>query len=75
LNGAAEGALLPVSSYHPGGANITMCDGAVIFVANTIDTNNLPWISDPGVTDASRYGVWGRLGSARGGEVQGTEGM
>jgi prepilin-type N-terminal cleavage/methylation domain-containing protein/prepilin-type processing-associated H-X9-DG protein len=75
LDSAAEAALLPVSSYHPGGANITMCDGAVIFVANTIDTNNLPWISDPGVTDASRYGVWGRLGSARGGEVQGTEGM
>ena len=52
-----------------------MCDGAVIFVADNIDTNNLPWISDPAVTDASRYGVWGRLGSARGGEVQGTEGM
>lgn len=72
---AWEGAVLPVSSYHPGGANVTMCDGAVLFVADNIDTNNLPAISDPQVTDASRYGVWGRLGSARGGEVQGTEGM
>ena len=65
------------SSYHTGGVNVAMADGAVRFVAETIDNGNLVNASgNPLQTNAtsSRYsgtspfGVWGALGSMDGGE-------
>jgi len=54
---------VPASSYHPGGANVAMCDGAVRFIEESIDTNgsqnSTP--SNPGYTTPSRYGVWGAM--------------
>ena len=68
------------SSYHSGGANVAMCDGSTRFVDETIDTGDLSLtLKSSGTTDPyyvwnyigpSRWnGVWGQLGSQKGGEV------
>jgi len=78
---ALAGGLMPsASSYHSGGANVAMCDGSTRFVDETIDTGDLSLTLKPsGTTDphfvnnyigSSRWnGVWGQLGSQKGGEV------
>lgn len=69
-----------VSSYHPGGANVAMCDGSTRFVNETIDTGDLSLaLLGSGATNVHYVwnyigpcrwgGVWGQLGSQRGGEV------
>jgi len=58
---------LTASSYHPGGVNVVLCDGAVRFINENIDAG-LP--SDSGKnTGVSARGVWGAMGSIKGGEV------
>lgn len=57
----------PPSSYHPGGVNVSMMDGSVRFISDTIDTGNLT-AAQPSSSAPSPYGVWGALGSKRGGE-------
>jgi prepilin-type N-terminal cleavage/methylation domain-containing protein/prepilin-type processing-associated H-X9-DG protein len=59
----------PPSSLHPGGVNVAMCDASIQFVSETIDTGNLTANQGNTYTGASRYGVWGSLGSKQGGEV------
>jgi hypothetical protein len=67
--------VVSASSYHSGGVNLVLCDGATRFVSNTVDVGsdlNLP----PGGTTAtpeaptaqSRYGVWGAMGTPQGKE-------
>ena len=59
-------------SRHPAGVHGLMGDGAVRFIAETIDTGNraLPPPDAPGQPNAqSPYGVWGALGSKSGGET------
>jgi prepilin-type N-terminal cleavage/methylation domain-containing protein/prepilin-type processing-associated H-X9-DG protein len=75
------GAISPAaSSYHPGGATVAMCDGSTRFVNETIDTGDLSLaLLGGGATNVHfvwnyvgpcRWGgVWGQLGSQRGGEV------
>jgi prepilin-type processing-associated H-X9-DG protein len=55
---------VPASSHHPGGAVVAMCDGAVRFIDQSIDTNNSPdqTISSVSYLRAkSVYGVWGAM--------------
>ena len=61
-------AILTTNSYHQTGVTIAMCDASVRFITNYIDAG------DPSVTPpvtalgASKWGVWGALGTAKGGE-------
>ena len=54
------------SSYHPGGANISMADGSVRFINEAIDTGRLT--DNPVDKGRSPYGVWGAMGSINGEE-------
>ena len=65
-----SGFINPVSSYHPGGATVAMCDGSVRWVANEIDAGDPTQSqSNPSTyKGASIRGVWGALGTIAGGE-------
>jgi prepilin-type N-terminal cleavage/methylation domain-containing protein/prepilin-type processing-associated H-X9-DG protein len=68
----AQYVVTPLSSFHNGGAQVAMCDGAVLFLTDTIDNNNLPDYSGstyPTATEPSKYGVLGALGTAAQGET------
>jgi len=63
-------------SRHTGGVQVLFGDGAVRFMADSVDTGNttLPPPDAPGQPAAqSPYGVWGSLGSVRGGDVSAIE--
>ena len=56
-------------SLHTGGAQAAMADGSVRFVSSSVDAGNQATVPPPATGGgASPYGVWGALGSARGGE-------
>lgn len=60
--------LYSAGSFHPGGVQVTLVDGAVRFIPETIDTGNQQ-ASDPGPSNQeSPYGVWGGLGTRSLGE-------
>ena len=67
-------ALMTASSYHPGGVNAVMADGAVRFVSEIIDAgdpNQVPITVSSNhmrYTGVSQWGVWGALGTIRGAE-------
>ena len=68
--------LISASSNHTGGVNIAMVDGSVQFISDTISSGDPNY--EPGKPDwpgnwweyrgKSTYGVWGALGTIRGGE-------
>jgi prepilin-type N-terminal cleavage/methylation domain-containing protein/prepilin-type processing-associated H-X9-DG protein len=74
--------LTTANSYHSGGVNVAMVDGATRFISDTINVDNLDKnlvqyeLDKTGVditngrkySGASIYGVWGALGSASGRE-------
>jgi prepilin-type processing-associated H-X9-DG protein len=65
--GDQDNIVLPPQSTHPSGVNGVMCDGAVRFFTNNINTGNLGvQVNKDG---ASPYGVWGALGSIAAGDV------
>ncbi|MFN3149488.1 DUF1559 domain-containing protein [Bremerella sp.] len=65
--------LYSAGSYHPGGCQVGMADGAVVFISETIDTGQLDK-APPTQEECSQgpvtspYGVWGALGSINGAE-------
>jgi prepilin-type processing-associated H-X9-DG protein len=73
-------AIITASSYHPGGCNVTLCDGSVRFISETVDAGDptrtvqqmpeWPGSGNPqNYSGPSPYGVWGALGTVRGGET------
>jgi prepilin-type processing-associated H-X9-DG protein len=65
--GDHDNVVLPPNSAHPGGVNGAMCDGAVRFFTDNINTGNL---GVPQTRDGpSAYGVWGATGSIAGGDT------
>jgi prepilin-type N-terminal cleavage/methylation domain-containing protein/prepilin-type processing-associated H-X9-DG protein len=61
--------LMTASSYHTGGAQFLMADGSVRFVSQNINTGNLGVPTTRGAR--SPYGIWGALGTRKGGEPVG----
>ncbi|HEY1066082.1 MAG TPA: DUF1559 domain-containing protein, partial [Pirellulales bacterium] len=55
------------SSYHSGGVNVVMGDGAVPFISDRIDTGSLT--SPEPMRGPSPFGVWGALGSKNAGDI------
>lgn len=64
-----EWGIFTPTSNHPGGVNICMADGSVHFIRETIDTGDLTQPEGHLQNRAdSPYGVWGAMGTIRGGE-------
>jgi prepilin-type N-terminal cleavage/methylation domain-containing protein len=58
--------VLSASSYHPGGVNTVLMDGACRFISDTVDSGDLTKMRP--VDGESPYGVWGAAGTPSGGE-------
>jgi hypothetical protein len=70
-NSASTVSILTANSYHQAGVTIAMCDGSTRFVSDTIDAGD-PSLTPPVTAfGASKWGVWGALGTAKGGESLG----
>ena len=61
--------IFTMSSNHPGGAQVLMGDGRVLFINENINTGDLT--AAPVQQGPSPYGVWGAMGSVSGGELPG----
>jgi prepilin-type N-terminal cleavage/methylation domain-containing protein/prepilin-type processing-associated H-X9-DG protein len=57
-----------VSSNHGDGATISMCDGSVRWIASQIDCGDLSVAHSTTNAGPSLWGVWGALGTVKGGE-------
>ncbi|MDR2756204.1 MAG: DUF1559 domain-containing protein [Planctomycetaceae bacterium] len=63
--------LVAASSYHSGGVNVSLADGSVQFVSETIDAGSLTNTTTPVSNGSSPFGVWGAMGTINGGESKG----
>jgi prepilin-type N-terminal cleavage/methylation domain-containing protein len=79
-NKSGSMAIMPASSFHPGGVLAAMCDGSVRFIDETINAGDasstttatggsVSAISNPAYSGRSIRGVWGALGTINGGET------
>ncbi len=60
--------LVSASSYHTGGVNVSLGDGSVRFVSDTVDCGPMTDTTTCVMGGASPFGVWGAMGSINGGE-------
>jgi prepilin-type N-terminal cleavage/methylation domain-containing protein/prepilin-type processing-associated H-X9-DG protein len=64
--------MISATSYHSGGVNVSLVDGSVRFVSDTVDsgpaTNKKFDTTDGNVSGASPFGIWGAYGSRDGNE-------
>jgi type II secretory pathway pseudopilin PulG len=58
-----------ISSNHGDGATVSMCDGSIRWISSQIDCGNLAQPHSLTHTGPSLWGVWGSLGTIRGGEL------
>ncbi|MFM8890115.1 MAG: DUF1559 domain-containing protein, partial [Planctomycetia bacterium] len=56
------------SSYYPGGVNAAMADASTRFIVNNIDCGTITAAKVTGANAQSPYGVWGAMGTMRGGD-------
>ncbi len=64
------GGLWSATSEHTGGVQVSMADGSVRFISDSIDTGNQGVVAPAATSSvASPYGVWGALGTKSAGET------
>lgn len=57
-----------VTSYHPGGVNISLFDGSSRFISEAVNATTAGLGPRQNNDGPSAYGVWGAMGSINGGE-------
>ena len=67
VSGDSVNLIISPSSRHTGGVNVSLCDGSVRFISNSIDTGNT--LIGQSAGGMSNYGAWGALGSKAGGDM------
>ncbi|MDO5582159.1 MAG: DUF1559 domain-containing protein [Planctomycetia bacterium] len=60
--------LRTASSQHTGGVNVSLFDGSVKFISDTVNCGSCTTKHSLPYTGQSIYGIWGAMGSANGGE-------
>jgi hypothetical protein len=66
--------LVPATSFHTGGVNVTLLDASVQFVSENVNSGTADCFPasqniNGTVTGQSPFGVWGAYGSRDGGEA------
>jgi hypothetical protein len=69
VDGERVWGIYSASSFHSGGVNCGIGDGAVRFIPNSVDCGGLPQsVQGINLRGKSLFGVWGALGTPRGGD-------